>query len=167
MGLDELRRLIAESDQGDWNVIDCFNDGAPSFLASARVAAGDEYSNLEHHGRATYRPDVSIGLAWGMKLREYKADWLDRFTHATASFGLVDLYNGMLVDREDYVVVDSGRAKLPAPRSDERRVVTDYHKKLVKLIDEFDFYSGVRGGVGDKSASEFEDYFRGAEFEVD
>jgi hypothetical protein len=155
-GLEELRRLIAESDRGDWNVIDCFGKAGPSYLASPWLAVDhDAYGDREHHARAAFRQDVAVGLAWGMVANDrYEAEWLEGFSNKRAHSAIADiLYNGMLVAREYYLVVDGGRAKLPLPREDEggQLRVSRQHCKLVKLLDEFDFYSGVRGGIGDRT----------------
>ncbi len=64
MGLDQLLRLIVESDRGDWNVISCF--GLPSYLPWS--PEDGEFN--EHIARAAYRPDVAIGLAWGIEAQE-------------------------------------------------------------------------------------------------
>src|SRR5215212_9398292 len=98
MGLDELRRLLIQSDRGDWNVISCF--GAPSFLP---WSPDGDFN--EHHTRAAYRPNISIGLAWGIVDNEnFHADRVQEFDeplerHAPSLFADV-LYNGMLVLRQ-------------------------------------------------------------------
>jgi hypothetical protein len=85
MGLEELRRLIAESDRGDWNVVSCF--GLPLFLPWS-----PEGEFNEHNVRAAYRPNVSIGLAWGATESEnYAAEWvqaLDEPLHRDAPLKL-------------------------------------------------------------------------------
>jgi hypothetical protein len=73
----------------------------------------------------------------------------------------------MLVDRQYYVVVDEGRARLPIPPDRETLRIPRWYHNLIKLLDEFDFYSGVKGGVGDRTPSEFDDYFRRAGFSLD
>jgi hypothetical protein len=93
---------------------------------------------------------------------------VQKFSDTSAHSGVADvLYNGMLVDRQYYVVVDEGRASLPIPRGRETMRVPGWHRDLVKLLDEFDFYSGVRGGIGDRNPSEFDDYFRRAGLSAD
>jgi hypothetical protein len=69
-----------------------------------------------HAYRATYRPDVSLGLAWGFRSSDrLEFDWAkfpDRICYAT----IADLvWNGSLVYRYDGVVVDGGRSTLPLP----------------------------------------------------
>lgn len=161
MGLEELRRLIAHSDRGDWNVISCF--GRPFFLP---WRPGGEFN--EHHARAAYRPNLAVGIAWGITDNEdFHEDWSEKFPVQRAYSCIADLfYNGMLVDRETYVVVDGGRACLPIPTDRETLVVSRWRHDFVKLLDEFGYYPGVRRGVGDQSPSQFDDYFRRAGFSV-
>jgi hypothetical protein len=161
LGLEELRRIIAESDRGDWNIISCF--GQPSFLP---WSPDGEFN--EHHARASYRPDLSIGLAWGVRVNEnFQEVWTQKFSDKKAHSCLADLfYNGMLVDREYYVVVDGGRACLPLPSDREKLIVSRWNYDFVKLLDEFGYYSGVSGGIGDRSPSEFNRYFQQAGFTV-
>ena len=118
MGLDELRQLIADSDRGDWNIVSCF--GKPSFLP---WSPDGEFN--EHLARAAYRPDLSIGLAWGITDNDnYREDWANDFPDEHAESELADiLYNGMLVAREILVSVDGGRALLPIPYDHEKLLV--------------------------------------------
>jgi hypothetical protein len=121
MGLEELRRVIAESDRGDWNVISCFASAidGPSYLFSPWLVIDHEaYPEREHHARASYRPDLSIGLAWGMHSNDnFEEEWVQNLSNKSAFSGIADiLLNGMLVDRQYYVVVDEGRARnAPCP----------------------------------------------------
>lgn len=70
MGLEELQRIIAESDRGDWNIISCF--GLPSFLP---WSPDGEFN--EHHTRAAvppghlHRPRVGI-----RQTEKLQADWV-------------------------------------------------------------------------------------------
>jgi hypothetical protein len=159
MGLEELRRIIAASDRGDWNVVSCF--GMPSFLP---WSPDGEFS--EHHARAAYRPDVSLGLAWGIRQNEdFQEDWTQEFPDSHAESFLADiLYAGMLVAREHLVVVDGGRTYLPIP--DQNLTVTQWDHDFAKLLDELQLSVGVGGGLGDRDRSEFESYFRRVGFSV-
>jgi hypothetical protein len=160
-GYDEIRRIISESQRSDWNVVSCF--GLPSFLP---WSPDGEFS--EHFARAAYRPDISIGLAWGIRDNEdYREGWANNFDDERAERFLVDIfYNGMLVDREYVVVVDGGRCYLPHPELGTLRVRRwDY--EFVRLLDELRAASGVGGGIGDPSPSEFESYFRRAGLSVE
>lgn len=162
MGLAELRRIIVDSERGDWNVISCF--GAPSFLP---WSPDGDFN--EHNARAAYRPDVSIGLAWGIREnRDYRAEWAQSFPNDQAESLIADiLYNGMLVSREYVVVVDGGSTALPIPDDREKLLVTQWAYDFVRLLDELQLATGVGGGVGDPSRSEFDDYFQRAGLTVE
>jgi hypothetical protein len=103
--------------------------------------------------RASYRPDISIGLAWcWLSNPEWHEDWIDHFDDKTASSHFVDfLYNGMLVDREVYIVVDGGRAYLPLPREMK---ITQWQYDFFRLLDSLEH------------ASDFERYVKQAGFTV-
>ena len=160
MGLDELLRLIADSDRGDWNIVSCFN--TPSYLPWS--PDGEDGEHNEHLARAAYRPDLSINLAWGITDNDnYREDWANEFPDEHAESILVDIfYNGMLVVRERLVYVDGGRALLPIPYGEARRLVRRWDYLFARLLNDLDRGYGIGGGVGDKSGSEFDRYFREA-----
>ncbi|MGO9299679.1 MAG: hypothetical protein ACLQQM_02775 [Acidimicrobiales bacterium] len=126
MTLDEFRRTIFNSAPEDWHKIACGGEG-PSYLdAFSSVTSypgGVEEHWLQHDShyyRATFRPDVSIGLAWGLAWgplddqRDF--DWVKGMPDKSCHPVLVDLLsNGCLVDRYVGLVVDGGRARLPFP----------------------------------------------------
>jgi hypothetical protein len=67
MTLDELRVLVAASSTDDWEPV-----GSPTFLG--RVAetgdqAGRHFEPQEHGSCATYKPDIAVSIAWGLKRR--------------------------------------------------------------------------------------------------
>jgi hypothetical protein len=126
----------------------------------------------EHLARAAYRPDVSIGLAWGIRVEDdFRADWVQELeeplNRPAPSFIADILYNGMLVARELLVLVDGARCYLPIPRLGKGMHVSMWDHDFAKLLDELQLAHGVGGGVGDPSRSEFDDYFRRAGFIVD
>ena len=124
MILDELRRKIVESVEGDWIVMS-LEDGPidlDSFTKIRSPAVSEAQRRLERdslRSRATYKPNVKVGLVWGL------ADRSDPVILESAKF--VDprgwttllgvLWNGTLVDRYLGVVVDGGRAVLPFPKN--------------------------------------------------
>jgi hypothetical protein len=150
IGYEELRRLISESERADWNVVSCF--GAPSFLPWSPEG---EFS--EHLARASYRPDISIGLAWGIRDNDdYKEDWANSFANEHAESFLADiLFNGMLVGREYLVCVDGGRTYLPRPYDLEQLLVRRWDHDFARLLDTLQYTSGVGGGLGDFDPSRF------------
>jgi hypothetical protein len=162
VGLEELLRKIVDSDRGDWNIISCLN--TPSYLP---WSPDGEFN--EHLARAAYRPDVAIGLAWGIAVNDnYQEDWANDFTDPHAESILVDIfYNGMLVARETLVYVDGSRALLPIPYDHEKLLVRHRDRAFARLLDDLSLEHGVGGGVGDRSRSEFDDYFRRAGLVVD
>ena len=160
VGLEELLRIIVESDRADWNVVSCF--GMPSFLP---WSPDGEFS--EHNARASYRPDVAIGLAWGITVRErFETEWTERAGWDAESCLADILYSGMLVDRQIVVVVDGGRTYLPLPRDREQLTVSKWDHDFVRLLDELQLASGVGGGLGERKRSEFDDYFQRAGFSI-
>ncbi len=120
----------------------------------------------EHRLRAVYRPDVSLGVAWGLPLDRLRRTFDDdRFADPTYFLVHVDaLWNGMLIDRDVVAVVDGGRAVLPVGRpvtadgdQDRREIVGQTVRAadvaLARLVDalsgnrEFDRYLADSGLV--------------------
>ena len=132
MNYNELRQTICDSSPDDWNIICCWGSGSgPSyredtsaFLESMimEIRSGEremEWPKRYHTQVAAYKPDLSISLAWGMKLQEEKLeeDWIKKFPNERAFLNCVDLfYNNALVDRVPYVSVDGSRCCLPNPK---------------------------------------------------
>lgn len=131
MTLDELRRTIFDSEPEQWHDISCWGGGGstgPAYLDQLSPVTvyddGQPSHRLEvrsHTTRATYRPDISIGLAWGLSDPEdqRKFAW-NKFPDAEECYPtLVDLlWNGSLVDRHVGLVVDGGRVTIPFPKVD-------------------------------------------------
>jgi hypothetical protein len=152
---EEVLNLIAESVATDWNKITAWGGGGPSFLYGFPDENGEWTS---HEEVAAYKPDLSIGLAWGIVSNDdFKEPWANLHTdpHATSEF--VDIfYNRMLVYRDIRVIVDGGRVGLPIPeRVGERRVISTWQYRFFGLIQE------LVGGGGD-----FATYVRSSGFEV-
>jgi hypothetical protein len=171
MTLDELRRVIFGSEPSDWHVIHCWGaTSGPSYLDDFGEAAvnGARIEVRAHPERATYRPDVRIGLAWGLTVDERREfDWSQHFSDKRCSPVLADLlWNGSLVDRYSGASVDGGRGVLPMPLgasvetspTDVEQIgwkVTEAEVSLWCLIDR------LKGGE-----SEFDMYLRLAGFTV-
>ena len=125
MGLEELQRIIAESDRGDWNIISCF--GLPSFLP---WSPDGEFN--EHHTRAAvppghlHRPRVGI-----RQTEKLQADWvleieepLDRptpsFSRTSSTTGCSSPTSSLSSSTEDAVTCRSrasGRCAARGPGS--------------------------------------------------
>jgi hypothetical protein len=101
MTLDEILNTVAGSTRDDWNIIHCWG-GGPSFLDSFSVwTGGADRWGLEHdqHGiRAAYRPDVSLGVAYGLDyMREdgkpllLDYEWAKQFVDSRVTGSWVDV----------------------------------------------------------------------------
>jgi hypothetical protein len=129
--LEELLNTIALSDVDDWNVMTCWGaDAGPSFLYDLDVwTSGDDKQGLavrEHGLRASYKRDVSIGLACGLPFmplgngsgQDLRFDWVRSFDEPITHGEWLDLFwNGALIDRHLVLLVDGGQAMLPNPRA--------------------------------------------------
>jgi hypothetical protein len=127
MNLEEVRRLVCQSTREDWYAVPMLGAGGPTYVDALLVVRGNavgvnqRWIDVEsHHSRATYRADVSLGVAWGMAWPNDKRDfdWLKAFDDSTAYPTIGDiLWNGALVERFFGLVVDGGNAVLPYPRA--------------------------------------------------
>ena len=175
MDLDGLRRAIFDSSPSDWHVIVCGGGEGPSYLdafgAVTRYEGGTPHHWLEHDcqsNRGTYRPDVSVGIAWGLSFPADKRsfDW-NKFADPDCYPTLVDcLWNGSLVDRYTGLVVDGGRVLLPFPQGEydssevsEPKLIADWvsadEVKLFRLVHHLR-----------DSRADFDEYLRQAGFDV-
>ena len=160
MTLDELREIVVNSEVDDWNVMYCWGaHSGPSYRGrpSHEVQEmGDDSMRFDVHGMtAAYRPDVSITLAWGItSLEDFETDWARSVSmNHTVTSNFADLfYNGALVNRELYVVVDEGRAFLPLPKKVGGTEVNRWDYNFVRLLDTLEV----------AKISEYDGYFRRA-----
>jgi len=132
MTYDEIWRILVESDATDWYQVPEAQSAGAFLWSITTWHSGDDLVNIElesHHSRAVYRPDVSLGLAWGLRhQKDFTESWTDVFPDTNASSQYVDvLWNGMLIDRLVFVVVDGGRSTIPMPdRKLVERTVVGY-----------------------------------------
>jgi hypothetical protein len=158
MTLDELLTMCAQSSHDDWNLMSCWGAfSGPSYLGQVAETTPDENVYEETHSvRASYRPDIAIGIAWGYPSnKNWHEPWIDNFSDKSAHSDFVDFfYNGMLVQREVYVVVDGGRAYLPVP-SVENQTITRWEYDFFKVLD------------GLERLSEFDRYIRQAGISIE
>lgn len=145
MTLKGLRDLCAFSREEEWHVIEC-GRGGDGERADPRPDG--------HRWRATYRPNVSVSMAWGQRAEpDEEHEWPEGLDAPGAELSVVDFYfNGALVDRERYLVVDDGSAYLPLPRrEDDRFVITPWQDAFFRFLDgldkdsQFDAYKGRAG----------------------
>lgn len=162
MTLQELMDLCAGSQGADWETMGEF----PMFLTEFDQVTDAEGTRVElagsHHSRATYRHDISIGLAWGFRVRDYTAtpSWAV-FPDKAVSLCLADFfYQGLLVYRHFYLVVDGGRAYLPAPDGNEADGwhVSGWGHDFTRTLQEL--------GHGSHVVDEYDRYFRQAGFRI-
>lgn len=118
--LDEIRSTIQRSTAVDWEVL----LAGPTYLDAFAMVSGPQPWHVEHEEhteRAVYRPDVALGLAWGLPAMSrdtaLRFAWSEQFPDSTVYLDFVDvLWNGMLVDRRQVAVIDGGRGTLPQAR---------------------------------------------------
>jgi hypothetical protein len=133
MNLHELRTLVWKSSVDDWELIECLGpDAGPSYL-SAVIGSGSSLEGVQCQlYRATYRPNISIGLAWGLshegEVRDFERNTFpDEQCYPT----ILDLlWNGSLVYRYEGLAVDGGRGALPYPNA-TYDTTTDPHNPVL------------------------------------
>lgn len=130
MTLEQFFKLCGSSTEDDWNLIPSGPGYLDRFIAlETRIHEDDpeltfQLRHEEHHSRAAYKPNLSIGIAWGMYAHSplpgerpeiFHEDWATQFPDDRPTMHLLDFfYCGALVDRQYYVHVDS-RCKMPLP----------------------------------------------------
>ncbi|MET7391811.1 hypothetical protein ACFYPT_42405 [Streptomyces sp. NPDC005529] len=134
MHLDSVRETIQSSTTSDWHRV----EGAETFLYSWYSSSAGIARCSAHTDLMTYRPDVSLSLAFGLperEARELLPLW-DRWPSKEPAIPCYAdiLWNGSLIDRYVFAQVDLGRAYLPWP--DDGRTVSQFHAAFMKLIDE-------------------------------
>lgn len=163
MDLKTLIETVTSSNKEMWHTISCWGaSSGPSYrdhLQFHQVYNGQKnVLYVDAHGTvATYKPDISITMAWGLEwLEDFQEPWANSFPDRNASGHYVDLfYNSALVFRAAYVAVDGGGVYLPLPRGKTVLEVPQAHYNLIGLLD-----SLTRG------RSEFASAFRRAGFKV-
>jgi len=125
--LHQLFTICGTSSPDDWNVVHgpTYEIGFAEVLhGPASEQSGYELHPIEHEGRAAFKLDLAITIAWGMptdgwsdvgERRTFNEEWATKFPDPEASSHFVDFFfEGALVARERYVSVDS-RCDLPMP----------------------------------------------------
>ena len=141
MHLDDLLGTVEHSTAEDWRIIVAVGGGWPSYLDYISWWATPGQTGIEvesHTNRAVYISDVSMGLAWGLSNSDdtRSFDWAN-FPDPTIYTTILDvLWNGSLVHREQGLVVDGARARLPFPRlavSDDDQAQQWFEQRSVAL----------------------------------
>ena len=99
MTLDKLLDIVRESQKEDWN----------TFKRS---------SKHQYAYRASYKHNLSIGMGWGLPLKEFEADWIKHLEvegpnhHSFITF----FYNGMPVYQRKCLDISNGLCCFPVPK---------------------------------------------------
>lgn len=136
MKLNELMALIAQSAPTDWVV-----NASPTFLFRlVPIRGGQDNRTLdlelqEHTVVMTFKPEVSISMAYGMvQDKEFKDDWAMRFPNKRAHTTFLDiLYHGALVFRDQMVAVDGLRCILPLPPPNQVQPPFDIPERRLRV----------------------------------
>lgn len=165
MTLDEILKIITNSDPNDWSEIGCWGYGSgPSYKdhftfyevynGEPNVLKADSHSTVN-----VYKKDLSITMANGLVSNDdFREDWANQFPDPKAYTQIVDVFfNNALVFRETYLIVDGGRCKLPIPSYglEQQLVVAKGYYDFIKFLEllssrststkNFDYYFGQTG----------------------
>lgn len=156
MRLDDIWQMYKESDPHDWN--DFVLDGI-SYFQSVVPDYGNGMTVREHSQYAVYKEDVRLAIAWGYsdddhddRMKNDDFDWMPKVWGDPRRSSMDLFWDGMLVDRRSFMVVNNGHAYLPFPHVTARDHVdgpwTEY--LLRSDIDELD----VLNRIGSANTSE-------------
>jgi len=165
MTLFDLINTFVNSAPSDWYSIGCWGHGSgPSYrnqFTFWNTYKGDSniLTHREHSNVASYKPDISITIAWGIDVGDeddrVEEGWARNNPDSNPGINhyLDFFYNDALVFRASYCVVDGGRCELPFPSFDPNGglvVARQYHDAIKKLSEitgntNFDVYFGRTG----------------------
>lgn len=156
MRLDDIWQMYLQSDPRDWN--DMLLDGV-SYFQSITPDYGDGVGVREHPQYAVYKEDVRLSIAWGFstddrddRLKNDDFDWMPAVWGDPHGSSMDLFWDGLLVDRRSFMVVNNGHAYLPYPHTTARDHVdgpwTEY--LLRSDIEELD----VLNRIGSAESSE-------------
>jgi hypothetical protein len=144
---DEIIEICAGSTAEDW-VYWLYVPRARSGAIAISPAAAERGRASAHYARALYLKDVAIGIAWAAPEGETfcRPEWACGFSDPLCEHHWVDLlHDGVVVARHAALLVDGGRASLPAPHVDwvgeagRSRLWVPWHKyaivRLANMID--------------------------------
>jgi len=177
MELRQLFTVCGTSSVDDWNVVHR-PTYATGFVEVENGPASDrpgyELRPREHEARAAFKPDLAIGIAWGMytdaltgtgeRRQIFQEEWATSFPDPEATQHFVDFFfEGAIVARERYVNVDS-RCDLPMPKRKIEGEGAD--AKIVELSItpwQLNFFRVLNAL---QTAVDYDSYVRRAGFEV-
>ena len=154
MTLDAVLHILIHSDASDWCRIPCGEPGGgPSYYYRIEDANWDG-TNVQitgtHTSVATYRQDLSITMAWGMKAGQNpnrdKAESPSSLGSRSDECYLLDLfYSGSLVFRTSYCEGGEGACKLPLPDVD--RHVPQRYADVIRKLNELEGDNGFESSL--------------------
>ncbi|AKC62823.1 hypothetical protein [Clostridium sporogenes] len=111
MKLEEEIKIIRESSEEEWNVIE-----SNTMLSHVTTDSNNNVYADYHTKRESFRPDISMGLAWWLDCnKDFCEEWANKHPDPQASSKFLDaFYNGMLVERI-VLLIDGGRSYMPLP----------------------------------------------------
>jgi hypothetical protein len=161
---DEIIEICAASAAEDW-VYWLYVPRARCGAIAISPAAAERGRAAAHYARALYLKDVAIGIAWAAPEGEKycQPEWACSFSDPVCEHHWVDLlHDGIVVARHAALLVEGGRASLPAPQIDREggvgrsRFWVPRHKyEVVRLAN-----------MIDPDCSGFDDCFRRAGIDV-
>ena len=155
MKLRDLLRVVSGSGIDDWTVL--FRPTYRYRIVETTKPDGsrDRLTADEHKVAFSYRPNLAIGMAYGMvEQGAYALPAGHRFAAENARTLFLDVFlEGRLAHRETVVAVDRQRCLLPMPRDwNPPMAVPDGLYSLVRLVHElagpptdYDEYFGAAG----------------------
>lgn len=168
MTLTDLIDTFVHSSKKDWQQISTWGYGSgPSYknqFQFSEVYNGIEniLRHREHSNVASYKPDLSITIAWGLSTGD-ENDVIDRpWAKNNPNPGpgkghyLDFFYNNALVFRASYCSVDGGNCEIPFPTYDINQNVS-VPQKYYDVIKKFNDLVGT---------SFFESYFESTEINI-
>ncbi len=137
MRYDEITQVVTASKPEDWEVIDV--GSGPLYLERhGEVSNGSGQLWVEvdsHYYLAVYKPDVSLRIAWGIRVGDKWESVEDRWIWPDRSmerFAVDAFWHGALVARWALLSVDGGNCYLPD--ADRATVQTDDSTKGYQTV---------------------------------
>jgi hypothetical protein len=143
MNLAQLIGTIVSSQPTDWNHIPCWGTNSGPSYRDELSFHGLYYGQRNvlhvksHPNTASYIPDVSVTLAYGLEwMDDFKEPWINNFPAPKTTAHFADVfYNGALVFRTAYVHVDGH--DLPWPPADGSLKIPRAQAQFSGLLDAF------------------------------
>lgn len=153
MNLADYQKIIINSTKDDWTHI-TWKDGPATSLYDFTVSLTHEKITKVkwHEELISLRNDLSVAVAWGLVHQDkYYENWLENvhFSDTHVSSHYIDFfYNGQIVFRDLYLLVDGIRGLIPLPDAGTLGVPEGKYK-FFDLVSWFTLHS-----------PEYENYFK-------